>query len=276
MAATLRKPGTIINLLKKAKGVYQKTPADPRAPAELRYKQVGEDLRKLRDFARKEGGGGDLSGPFGARKKLLLKKMKDHYQALKKERDRDPNKATLPRYLKVFGSMTLVVKGLEFATLEDGEDADATLDDVAEVDLSALDSTDDRALIGAGPMPEEDAAESPVAAEPAAVQAPKQGGRTAWQAARVGAVNQLRKIQTAILKTKDADSAVAIRLLEDIVKRLAPNLESRQSVIELERYLATDPVVARVEVPNDWQGCEQNLRGSLLPVLARLREELAA
>ena len=73
--------------------------------------------------------------------------MKAHYQALRKEKKDDPNKANLDGYLKVFGSLTLAVKGMAFATVEDGEDDKADPDNLPEDDLAAMDSTDDKDLV---------------------------------------------------------------------------------------------------------------------------------
>jgi hypothetical protein len=145
--ATVNSPGTLFNMLKKAKGVYQKKEPDPASEPELRHKKIVEDLRKLREYARKEESGANLENPFRVRKKALLKKLKEHYQKLKKARDKDENKDRLTRYLKVLGIITLRVRGLQYRTLEDGENANPDIDRLPDEDLSVLESADDEAWL---------------------------------------------------------------------------------------------------------------------------------
>ena len=93
--AKINSPGTLFNLLRKAKTTYQKQAPDPKAEAETRHRKIVEDLKVLRGFARKEESGADLEQPFEMRKLALYKRLKKHYQLLKKERDKDDNKAEL-------------------------------------------------------------------------------------------------------------------------------------------------------------------------------------
>src|SRR5207253_1298303 len=105
--AELRSPGTIFNLLRKAKTAYQKKPPGPKDEAEVRHKKIVQDLKVLRMYARKEASGADLAQAFAAVKLALYKRLKKHYQLLKKGRARDENKAQLPRFLKTLGVLTL-------------------------------------------------------------------------------------------------------------------------------------------------------------------------
>jgi serine/threonine protein kinase len=131
-------PVTIITLLKKAKKDYQKTSPDPKEETEQRHRKVDEDLKILRRFARKEETGADLEKVFEARKLQCAKKMKVQYQKLKTGKDKDPNKAQLPKYLKALGKLTLAVKRLTYKTLNDVEEA-LNPEALEEEDLAELD-----------------------------------------------------------------------------------------------------------------------------------------
>jgi len=69
----------------------------------------------------------------------------------------------------------------------------------------------------------------------------------AWQAARVQAVNAIRKVATVVAKTKDEESGKIALMLEGIVRRLVPNPASADQVADLERYLREDGIVAAAE-----------------------------
>src|SRR5437870_933295 len=92
-------PATVMTLLKKAKANYQKKAPDPKDEAETRHLKINEDLKVLRNYAKKEGTGADLEQKFEAKKTALVKKLKLHFQKVKKAKDKDANKATLPKYL---------------------------------------------------------------------------------------------------------------------------------------------------------------------------------
>jgi hypothetical protein len=164
--AAVNSPGTLFNMLKKAKAAYQQKKPDAASEPEIRHKKIVEDLKRLREFARKELSGADLEKPFRERKKALLKKLKEHYQKLKKAKDKDENKDRLPRYLKILGTITLKVRGLEYRTLEDGENANPDIDRLPDEDLSVLDSADEEAWL-------EDPAPAATAPPPPAPPPPK-------------------------------------------------------------------------------------------------------
>ena len=94
----------------------------------------------------------------------------------------------------------------------------------------------------------------------------------AWQTERAAAKEALRAIARAIqqMKAPEGDAAVIL------VKAIAANLTEapdRRGVSELQRYLASDPIVAEAEWPNGF-GIEIKLREKLLPRLAALQQVL--
>jgi hypothetical protein len=101
------------------------------------------------------------------------------------------------------------------------------------------------------------------------------GALAGWQAARVAAVNQLRRLETAIVKAKDPEMNQAVVLLEAIVKNLTLKPASRRAVGELERYLTADDIITEAETPNGF-GVTVNLRAPLLQALTSLKSALLA
>ncbi len=148
--ATINSPGTLFNMLKKAKAAYQKKKPDPDSEPELRHKKIVEDLKRLREYARREASGANLDQQFRERKKALLKKLKEHYQKIKKAKDKDENKERLPRYLKILGIITLAVRRLQYRTLEYAENADPDIDRLPDEDLSVLESADEESWLEDG------------------------------------------------------------------------------------------------------------------------------
>jgi hypothetical protein len=132
-------PVTIITLLKKAKKVYQKEAPNPKDEVEKRHRKIDEDLKTLRRFARREETGADLENVFEVRKVQCFKKLKVQYQKLKGAKDKDPNKARLPKYLVALGKLTLSVKRLEYKTLSDEEEDNLDPDALEDEDLGEMD-----------------------------------------------------------------------------------------------------------------------------------------
>lgn len=96
-----------------------------------------------------------------------------------------------------------------------------------------------------------------------------------WQAARASVVDQLKKLGAAIASTRDSEAKRAIVMLQAIIKNLTPEPGTKQSVLELQRYLTTDDIIVDVESPNPF-GVQINVRQPLLDALAPLKAELVA
>jgi hypothetical protein len=95
----------------------------------------------------------------------------------------------------------------------------------------------------------------------------------AWHTARAAAVHDMRLLETAIAKSKDPDAGQAVLLLQAIIKNLTTDPGTLQSVLELEKYLTTDEIVAAAETPNRF-GVSVKLRGPLVASLADLKAHL--
>src|SRR4051812_33168347 len=141
--AQINSPSLIFSLLKNAKKKYQKVKPDPGEEPETRHKKIVEDINILKRYAKKEEAGADLGGAFEAKINVLVKRLKTHYQKLKKDKDDDPNKAQLPKYLKTLGQLTLAIKKMEYRSLEDTDDEGADPDSLPDQDLSEMDRADD-------------------------------------------------------------------------------------------------------------------------------------
>src|SRR5207245_1464338 len=150
MPATAKKitPASIMTMLRKAKATYLRSnKPDPQSTAEKRHLQLVNELKKLRDLAKKgEQGNEGGAKAFALKRKEVVKKFKDHWKKLKTERDDDPNKSNLEKYRIVLGLLTLKIKGMEFAAaLEAGEDEDEGADpsELEIVDLADMEKEED-------------------------------------------------------------------------------------------------------------------------------------
>jgi hypothetical protein len=291
--AKINSPGTLFNLLRKAKTTYQKQAPDPKAEAETRHRKIVEDLKVLRGFARKEESGADLEQPFEMRKLALYKRLKKHYQLLKKERDKDDNKAQLPRYLKTVGTLTLAVHALHYHTLEEGEDENANPDALEEVDLSLLDTEETEGE----EAPPATAPTETAAALPKVSNVALQGARLAWDSARKKVHAELQKLRAKILEVFAAEPdlpevAKAVPRLDGILERLDETLldrldealnasgaerdELHQEAASLVKqymvYLNTDPLVTRVD---DNPFVPVAVRSTLVTAMTFLNKKLA-
>ncbi len=94
--------------------------------------------RTLRGFAKKEETGANLEQRFEARKTTCVKKLTVHYQKIKANKTKDPNKEQVPKYLIALGKITMAVKRLSYSTLDDTEQT-INLDELEDEDLTDMD-----------------------------------------------------------------------------------------------------------------------------------------
>jgi hypothetical protein len=210
-------PASIITMLRKAKTTYQKTKPDPKSTAEVRHTQLVNDLKKLRDLARK-GASGDEGGekPFNAKRKELVKRLKEHWRKLKTEKNDDPNKGQVDKYRMVLGLLTLKVKALEYRTVQEtGDEEDETADpnELEMVDLADMEKDEPE-----GEEPKSEVPPPPVGGPPVIKPttgpkvAPAKGNfvalqqaRLAWDTARNKAAADVKTLQGVILQTFKGD-----------------------------------------------------------------------
>lgn len=151
----------------------------------------------------------------------------------------------------------LVASIAQHAKHEAYDDADAELDEIEallEGDAS-----------GDGAPPDADAtAMAGVATPPAA------DPTAEWRSRRAAAVSSLKTVAASIAGAKHASSAKAIIEIQAVMKNLTAEPATLQQVTELQRYLATDDVVA------DVSELAQDIRTPLLQALSQLRTRLAA
>jgi hypothetical protein len=221
----IQNPATILNLLKRAKTVYQKEDPDPKDKPELRHKEIVKDLQRLRQLARLKGGpdSAKLAKPFAARKRILLKKLTDHRKKINStaEKKEDPNKAQLPAYLKALLKLTKALLALEFASATADEEADINLDRLEEGDPAALDELDavsdadlaDLEQADAAELPESEDQESPPRAPP-----PPPPGPVSADALRF--TQRARTVKQVLDGLTAADAAEAPELLARYAKTL--------------------------------------------------------
>lgn len=161
-----------------------------------------------------------------------------------------------------FDKVLVMIEGNEVADIPDPEDTEP----------EEIESAKEPTVASAEAAPRAAPTDSdPVEAAPATGKA----ALATWQAARAPVVDQLKKLGAAIAASKDAEAKRAIIMLQAIIKNLTAAPDTRQSVLELERYLATDDIVVDVESPNPF-GVEIKVRQPLLDALAPLKAELAA
>jgi hypothetical protein len=166
---SLKSPGTIAILLKKAKKVYQKQAVNPKCDEEQMHGKADLGLKRLKVFASKDPALDSVQTEFQAAKKGLLRQLKAYHTKLRQNEKADANKATLPKYLKTLGSLTLAVRKLQLDELEDTDDENASLDSVPDM-------TADEEKLLAGDHFEEEASGNGAAkpAQPSAAPQPAQ------------------------------------------------------------------------------------------------------
>lgn len=94
-----------------------------------------------------------------------------------------------------------------------------------------------------------------------------------WAAARAKAAGQLRRLASAIAATQEPAGEPLIVMLRAILKNLTVAPRRRAEVVELERYLREDDIIADAESPNPF-GVHVALRAPLLRALQALKETL--
>lgn len=97
--------------------------------------------------------------------------------------------------------------------------------------------------------------------------------RTAWRSARSKAIADMAALESAIKKSTHPEVTEALILLRAIRANLTEAPANVSEVAELQRYLATDDIIASAELPNVF-GIKVVLREPLLQALAALGAEL--
>src|ERR1700733_2687653 len=100
----IRSPGTISNLLKKAKKEYQKVPPNPKSDEEQLHYKVDQGLKRLKTIAKKETD--DQQKPFADTKKGVLRNMKQFHKKLKANKKTDPNANQLGKFSATYLKLT--------------------------------------------------------------------------------------------------------------------------------------------------------------------------
>ncbi|HIV71142.1 MAG TPA: hypothetical protein H9903_09440 [Candidatus Aquabacterium excrementipullorum] len=96
-----------------------------------------------------------------------------------------------------------------------------------------------------------------------------------WAQARTTALGQLLALEKAIRGMNDPEGDAAIILVKAIQSQLTARPATRQAVVELERYIATDDIIDEAQGPNGF-GLTVELRTPLLAALSQLRTALPA
>jgi hypothetical protein len=96
-------------------------------------------------------------------------------------------------------------------------------------------------------------------------------GMVGWQKAKIEAINKIRQLQTALVKTKRPRSVEVAKLLESVPRGLQIHPDSEENLKALETYLATDEILTKVEAPNPW-GIKIVIREPLMKALAGLKK----
>jgi hypothetical protein len=97
------------------------------------------------------------------------------------------------------------------------------------------------------------------------------GGMVGWQKARIEVINQIRKLQTSLMKTKHPDDAQIAKILESVPSGLQTNPDSEENLKALETYVATDDTISKAEMSNPW-GIKIVIREPLMKALAGLKK----
>ena len=93
-----------------------------------------------------------------------------------------------------------------------------------------------------------------------------------WQIARAKAVADLRKVATAIAKTKDPEALSLVQILEAVVKNLPLNPDNPQAVGELAKYLETEEVILAAEQAPPEYGGPLTIRDPLVHAVKKLSQ----
>jgi hypothetical protein len=96
------------------------------------------------------------------------------------------------------------------------------------------------------------------------------GGAVGWQKAKIETINQIRQLQTALVKTKRPGALQIARMLESVPKGLEIHPDSEENLKALETYIATDNIINKAEKPNPW-GIQIAIREPLMKALERLK-----
>jgi hypothetical protein len=99
--------------------------------------------------------------------------------------------------------------------------------------------------------------------------------QVAWSRRREDVVTTLKGLETAIRKMNDPDGDEAIILVRAIAANLTPMPDSKSSIAELRRYLATDRIIGDAELPNGF-GIRVQIRAPLLGALDALDTAMPA
>jgi len=145
----IKSPGTLFNLLKKAKTTYQKEPVNPKAPDEQIAYKINQGLKRLKEIAKKEPNSDSQVKPFVETKKGLLRNMKQYHKKLKKDEKADVNKKQLQPFLKTFTKLTIAVSLLDYNTVEfeDGDNVnDSALEEPTLEQIKLMEADDESAF----------------------------------------------------------------------------------------------------------------------------------
>jgi hypothetical protein len=106
---------------------------------------------------------------------------------------------------------------------------------------------------------------------------PAAGGKAVvgWQAARVEATHTLRQLETLVAKTKHPLAGETVALIENMLKRLPPEIKTKEQAVDLARYLETDSDVSDLE-DTPVEGTTYSIRPALVKALQALQEQLPA
>lgn len=97
----------------------------------------------------------------------------------------------------------------------------------------------------------------------------------AWTKARIAVLAQLLALEKAIRGMKDPEGDAAIILVKAIQANLTARPDTRQAVVELERYISTDDIIDEAQGPNGF-GLTVEIRTPLLTALSQVRAALPA
>jgi hypothetical protein len=96
-------------------------------------------------------------------------------------------------------------------------------------------------------------------------------GMVGWQKAKIETINQIRKLQIALAKTRDPEGVHVVKLLEQVPQGLQIHPDSAENLQALETYITTDDTISRAEMPNPW-GIQVAIREPLMKALAGLKK----
>ncbi len=94
-----------------------------------------------------------------------------------------------------------------------------------------------------------------------------------WQAARVEATNTLRRLEALVAKTRHPLAGQTVTVIENVVKRLAAEVKTKQQAADLTKYLEGDADVSDLE-STPVEGTTYSIRPALLKALQALQGQL--